>query len=345
MPLIIPQPLNNSPLEKIAAAVSIYKALKGSPLDEEALKRAQLETQALEEARSTAARTKDAGSQESAAARKLYQGYGLQVGDQDTAAGLQDRFGKSSDYAQKKFESGLKSEADPFTARTKGLDLAIKQLDLQKKQQEMAGGSPKADFERLPIENQEQIKKLSGSAAAKKAIRDQLAATLDTLQNPQVPYEQKFMAAKNLGKTLNSTEGADAVGADEADRMLSFLSQLPTNRPGWDFGPQLDKFTDQVALKVRDIDQALVSTEGRIKGLYGRAAPDQGGTVPLPELMSARGGKSGSPLIPEAYAGAGSKPTAEDFRALEAAKARIQANPNDGVAKAALQVLSLKGLK
>lgn len=128
----------------------------------------------------------------------------------------------------------------------------------------------KQQFDMLPVENQEQIKDLAKKTSSKESIANQLQATFETLQNKDVPYEQKLMAAKNLGKVLNSTEGADAVGEGEAKRMMAFLNYLPTDRPGFDLGPQIDKFTEQVGIKLGDIRQAAAMNKQGIDKLYGR---------------------------------------------------------------------------
>lgn len=194
----------------------------------------------------------------------------------------------------------------------------------------------KAAFEQLPIENQEQVKKLAGSNANKTAINNQLKATLATLDDPEIPYEQKLMAANNLGKTLNSTEGADAVGEGEAGRMLAFLNYLPKGRPGWDVGPQLDKFTEQVRIKTGDIDKAIASNKQAIDGFYGKSS--QVAQLAPPKKKA----KTDSGLFNEAKAGTGSADLSqEDLAAL----AWVRANPKAPEAQKVRAKLMQKGLK
>lgn len=208
-----------------------------------------------------------------------------------------------------------KKETEGLDILLKSLDIKGKQLDNDKKTKE--AGSAKAEFDQLPVESQAEIKNLAESNAKKTAVRNQLAATLETLRSDKVPYEQKLLAGRNMAKVLNSTEGADAVGNQEADRMLAFLNYLPTNRPGWDVGPQIDKFADQVDLKVRDIDQAVMSNKGQINKLYGRSGEAVQVNFPEPR-GSKKPGQGKSPLIPEVQAA--EKPPANDIQAAALAE-------------------------
>ena len=54
-------------------------------------------------------------------------------------------------------------------------------------------------------------------------IRSEIASALKTLDDPKTSEEDKIRIGQGLIKTLNSTQGADAVGVDEAKRLASEL--------------------------------------------------------------------------------------------------------------------------
>ncbi len=201
-------------------------------------------------------------------------------------------------------------------------------------------------FDLLPVPNQEVIKDLSKSNATKIDIKNEIDTALEVLKSPQVSEEQKIAAGENLFKTLNSTQGKDAVGAEEAKRLGSFLQYKMANltAPGSFWGRDLDEFTDQVAIQSARLGQAVVKNESKIQNLYGRNTP-QVGPITIPELQGGSKKRGQSPLIPDAVAGEGQKFTDEDLAMLKTAKERLAKNPDDATAKQALSILNTKGLK
>ena len=78
-------------------------------------------------------------------------------------------------------------------------------------------------------------------------------------------------------KILNSTVGQDAVGADEAKRLASFLQYKIANftGPGSFMGRDLEKFYTQVAEKNNAIKGAVAQDRQQIaKILEGNGIPD-----------------------------------------------------------------------
>jgi hypothetical protein len=138
-------------------------------------------------------------------------------------------------------------------------------------------------YERLPPENKEMIKDLAKATAGKIDITNHINSALEILKDPRVSEEQKVVAGENLLKTLNSAEGKDAVGAEESKRLGSFLQYKMANftGPGSFIGRDLDKFTDQVALKAQELTQSAERNQARIDQLYGRNSREINGlTIP-----------------------------------------------------------------
>lgn len=125
--------------------------------------------------------------------------------------------------------------------------------------------------ENLSFEQKEQIKakyKNTGdnaaNAAAQKKITEQnvglsnvrnaMESALVKLEDPNLPDDEKIKVGQGLYKLLNSAEGSDAVGAEEAKRIGSYLEYNIMNftQPGAIFGRDLKGFTSQIK-NYRDI--------------------------------------------------------------------------------------------
>lgn len=128
----------------------------------------------------------------------------------------------------------------------------------------------KLEFDNLPPENQEQIKELAKKSANKTSIKGQIDAALAALEDPGVSDEQKTIMGRNLAKVLNSTEGQDAVGNQEASRMVGLLDRFNLHRPGTPFGVQLGEFTKQVKNSSAVLGDAISRNKAQMETLYGR---------------------------------------------------------------------------
>ena len=69
----------------------------------------------------------------------------------------------------------------------------------------------------------EQAGDIDKSNAKLSPIRSEIASALKMLEDPNVSEEDKIRIGQGLVKTLNSTQGADAVGSEEAQRLASEL--------------------------------------------------------------------------------------------------------------------------
>lgn len=134
---------------------------------------------------------------------------------------------------------------------------------------ETAGGD--AQFKKLAPENQEIIKDLSRKSANKFSIANQIDAVLnnwDTLSD-----DEKLAQGNQLLKVLNSTEGSDAIGAEEKKRLgakLEFALGNFTNGNPTQFGRDLPGFKKDAQQTSANIRAAIDSNSAEIDRRYGR---------------------------------------------------------------------------
>jgi hypothetical protein len=165
-----------------------------------------------------------------------------------------------------------------------------------------------SEFKALPIENQEQIKKLAGTVSGQKAIRNALAGDLTILNDPNVSSEQKLVHAQSMIKTLNSKQGQDAVGMEESKRLASLLQFHVFNftQPGPMFGrANIEEFTTQVNDMMRSLDAGIEMNNQEIDSLYGRqprggSNPAHGNGLIAPGNIKPMSRVKGPPGIPKA---------------------------------------------
>jgi hypothetical protein len=159
--------------------------------------------------------------------------------------------------------ANLTEKANPMV---KGLEIKKLQAEIRKIEAE-AG---KARSENLPPENKEQINKLAGSNASKMAIVKQIDSDAKILDDPNVSEDQKLIKARQMIKTLNSTQGQDAVGAEEAKRLAGLLefNILNLTNPGPVFGrAPVAEFSKQAKFTSKSLKDAINSTQGVISEL------------------------------------------------------------------------------
>ncbi len=159
--------------------------------------------------------------------------------------------------------SNLNEKANPMV---KGLEIKKLQAEIRKIEAE-AG---KARSENLPPENKEQINKLAGSNASKMAIAKQIDSDSKILDDPNVSEDQKLIKARQMIKTLNSTQGQDAVGAEEAKRLAGLLEfqVLNLTNPGPVFGrAPVAEFSKQSKFTSKSLKDAINETQNVIAEL------------------------------------------------------------------------------
>lgn len=127
------------------------------------------------------------------------------------------------------------------------------------------------DIRLLPAEDQEVVKDLAKKSASKIAIANQIDAVMSKWDS--LSDDQKLGQGRQLLKVLNSTEGADAIGAEEAKRLgtkLEFAMGNFTNSNPTQFGRDLKGFAEQARITSQGLKSAIKANESEIGRRYAR---------------------------------------------------------------------------
>jgi hypothetical protein len=160
-------------------------------------------------------------------------------------------------------------------------------------------GMNNTEIKQLPGEDQEVVKDLAKKNASKIAIANQIDSVMSNWDN--LPEDQKVAQGRQLLKVLNSTEGADAVGNEEARRLgskLEFALGNIFNSNPTQWGRDLKGFNEQALGTSKAIRGAVDANESEINKRYAKVginkSPVEGNAFPH---------KAGDPsLIPSAHA-------------------------------------------
>jgi hypothetical protein len=146
----------------------------------------------------------------------------------------------------------------------------INNLNAQAEKNRRERSSPEATFKKLPKEKQDQIEGVGKKQANLIAINNEIKSAFEQLSDPALSEDDKIKVGEGLLKTLNSTQGSDAVGAEEANRLGSYLKYKLANftEPGAFVGRDLDQFTRQVGLVSNKLDAAYQKNDEAIKNMY-----------------------------------------------------------------------------
>lgn len=246
----------------------------------------------------------------------------LKKEDQDSAAA--EALAKKQ-YDATLFKEDAQEETDPNTGEYKGLiesplgrakreakeGLEKRKLDVQEKNSRF-GTHAETDPEtgeitmvpnnpglmgttKLPKETQTAITDLYKKNAAKASIANQIDSVMKAYNDPETSKDQKLALGNQLLKTLNSTEGSDAVGAEEAKRLGSFLNYKIGNitNAGSFIGRDLDEFSKQAQTTSTAIrgsigeNQKLADSlrSGKGFGSYSQI-PAGGGIMPKSQVIN-----------------------------------------------------------
>lgn len=173
----------------------------------------------------------------------------------------------------------IKAQTAIDTYKAKQYELPIEQRDdfkkavaLKKVEVKSANSPNEIQFKSLPKDKQETIEVLAKKNANKISIANQIDAvmkTWDTLSDDQKVYQ-----GRQLLKTLNSPEGADAIGSEEANRLgsnLEFALGNLTNSNPFQLGRDLEGFKEQAMGTSQSLKDAISSNKALIDEAYGRA--------------------------------------------------------------------------
>lgn len=180
-----------------------------------------------------------------------------------------------------------------------------------------------APYNNMPKDKQIQVDASSKHLENVNYIKKNLDATLAQLNDPKMSDDLKLIAARESIKTLNSTQGQDAVGAEEAKRLASLLEYkiLPRiGEPGKTFGRDLPMFAKQVKNNTDRLGSVAEQLQAEIDTNMGRPT----------------GGKLGGGKLVQGKIDPAQK-SQQDMQAIEWAKK----NPKD---PRAAQILKANGL-
>jgi hypothetical protein len=118
------------------------------------------------------------------------------------------------------------------------------------------GPTEKTKEEKNPY--QPEVTSLMTQNAKKKSIANQLQADLEEFRNAKTE-DEKIRIGNTMIKTLNSKEGADAVGVDERKNIANALEYQKFNffNPGKAFGRDLPGFEDQVIATINGVQGGI----------------------------------------------------------------------------------------
>lgn len=128
--------------------------------------------------------------------------------------------------------------------------------------------APKPEGSDLSLPAKTEVTALAGKNASKLAIRNQISAQMEEFKNAKTE-DDKIRIGRQMIKTLNSSEGADAVGAEEVKRLGSALEYQMFNftGPGPAFGKDVPGFEAQVTGTLNSLDGAIKANQSRMDEL------------------------------------------------------------------------------
>lgn len=130
-----------------------------------------------------------------------------------------------------------KPDMDPYEIRKR-------ELEIKKLEKELSGEKSKKE---VPIVEQASARKLADAAATRESISYDIEQGLNQLKSDKLSDDEKVLVGRELLKTLNSLQGSDAVGAEEAKRLGGLLNwDVRLFEPGKMIGRDIDLFTKQV---------------------------------------------------------------------------------------------------
>lgn len=167
-----------------------------------------------------------------------------------------------------------------------------------------------ASGENLPLDQKKLVENLSTKNANKISIKNQIDAVLDSVKDKD--DSSKLQAYKELLKTLNSTEGSDAVGAEEVKRLATKLEfavgGLKSGNYG-QFGRDLSGFENDARTRSSSIGDAINRNQETVNQAMGRSQSAQNKNAETVKMMAPDGSIREVPanLVGEAIAAGGKK--------------------------------------
>lgn len=187
------------------------------------------------------------------------------------------------DYLEKKYEMGLKKQS--LDKENKMLEETLRH---NRAEESMAGTKLGLEAKKMANQIPDQVKpaadELSKSVVSKVSIAQQIDAAVDKMES--VTDDQKLQIGRELLKVLNSTEGKDAVGAEEVKRLgskLEFAYGNFTNSNPTQFGRDISGFITDARNKSAIVKDASRRSKETYKSITGKEFPIEIPQDPLSE--------------------------------------------------------------
>ena len=133
------------------------------------------------------------------------------------------------------------------------------------------------------------VRKTASFVANQQSAADSIERTIEILDDPNVDQSVKIRSAQLLAKDLNDPKGRDAVGNQEADRILGELDIISFSR-AWDkgnigdfLGRDLSGFREKLELTKNGLDSKVLKSVDRINSIYKKY---EGGSPRTPQTPS-----------------------------------------------------------
>lgn len=133
------------------------------------------------------------------------------------------------------------------------------------------------------------VRKTASFVANQQSAADSIERTIEILDDPNVQESVKIKSAQLLAKDLNDPKGRDAVGNQEADRILGELDIISFSR-AWDkgdivdfLGRDLSGFREKIELAKNGLDSKVLKSVDRINSIYKKY---EGGSPRTPQTPS-----------------------------------------------------------
>ena len=133
------------------------------------------------------------------------------------------------------------------------------------------------------------VRKTASFVANQQSAADAIERTMEILDDPNVQQSVKIRSAQLLAKDLNDPKGRDAVGNQEADRILGELDIISFSR-AWDkgsigdfLGRDLSGFREKLELTKNGLDSKVLKSVDRINSIYKKY---EGGSAKTPQTPS-----------------------------------------------------------
>jgi len=177
----------------------------------------------------------------------------------------------------KRQEFGLKQQA--LVQKT---NLGLEELQLKKIRSSQLGEQIAINREKLlKPANAAQVKltdfdhttvnKIATDIANKDTISQAIGYEIGILEDDAVQDYVKLNSANSIAKVLNSAEGKDAVGVEEAKRLLGALDLFSVSRKlkgGTLIGPDIYSFVEQLKIKKGELDTRVLAGKKRVNTIY-----------------------------------------------------------------------------